>query len=113
MAVTVPTQSGLPPWGFRLRKPILMLFSTAIHIGFPSMTQPQTPPADASPLSRVEQAVGEFREAASRVQSVLKALTDDERRELMQNHNMFDTLVFAARDVRDTADQMDQAAEGR
>jgi len=35
---------------------------------------------NASPLSHVEQAVGEFREAASRVQSVLKALTDDERR---------------------------------
>jgi hypothetical protein len=81
-----------------------------MHVGFPTMTQPQ--PADASPLSRVEQAVGEFREAASRVQSVLKALTDDERRGLMQNHNMFDTLVFAARDVRDTADQMDQAAQG-
>jgi len=47
-------------------------------IGFPTMTQPQ--PTDASPLSHVEQAVGEFREAASRVQSVLKALTDDERR---------------------------------
>lgn len=84
--------------------------STAMHVGFPTVTQPQ--PADASVLTRVERAANAFGAAAGQVKSLLEELTDDDRREVRQNHNMFDVLTSTARDARDTADQIGQLFGG-
>lgn len=81
-----------------------------MHVGFPTMTQPQ--PADASVLTRVKRAANAFAAAAGHVRSLLDELTEDDRREFIWNHNMFDVLTSTARDVRDTADQMVQLLGG-
>jgi hypothetical protein len=76
----------------------------------PTMTQRQPPSTDAPIAERLEDAVGLLLQRAQHVQSVLAELTDADRLSIRQSHNMFDVLTFAARDVRETADGMDSAA---